>query len=414
MKSNTVHPYIHGLWVLTMSASVLLLLAAVPGYLRLDFNQGTIAGASEQLLTTTRIISSAASFSIALLSLVLAVILYVQKRSDRMALFISFYLLVYGIVMGGPFEVISQYWGVLNGMAIPLQTGVLTLPTIIIFSTFPDGRFVPRWTRWLVAATAIVNFSVYLRPIDLWITFSDLPAQILGTLFIIMLFLSMYAQVYRYRNVSGFIARQQTKWVVAGLFLWVLYIGISSVPYVYLQNLPLDEPIPPWAPLASVFWWVSLSIFPLSLAIAILRARLWDIDLLIRRTVSYTLLTGLLAMVYYGGVLLFQNVFGTFMGESDTPLITVVTTLTIAALFNPLRTRIQNLLDRRFYRARYDAEKALIDFAETARDEVDMNVISTRLLSVVAETVQPEELQLLLKTPEKHPSSFRQVLIKNE
>ena len=122
--------------------------------------------------------------------------------------------------------------------------------------------------------------------------------------------------------------------------------------------------------------------------------------MIIRRTISYALLTGTLALIYFGSVVAFQLLFVGFTGKSDSPLLTVILTLAIAAIFNPLRRRIQDFIDQRFYRSRYNAEKALEDFAVAARDEVDLKAISTRLLSVVAETVQPERANLLLKPPE--------------
>jgi hypothetical protein len=129
----------------------------------------------------------------------------------------------------------------------------------------------------------------------------------------------------------------------------------------------------------------------------IFRYRLYDIDLIIRRTLQYALLTGLLALIYFGGIVLLQNVFGGLFGDTESPLITVISTLAIAALFNPLRGRIQDFIDRRFFRSKYDAEKALINFAAIARDEVDMVRLSGSLLSVVESTLQPEQTSLWLK-----------------
>jgi hypothetical protein len=137
------------------------------------------------------------------------------------------------------------------------------------------------------------------------------------------------------------------------------------------------------------------------MAIAILRFRLFDIDVIIRRTLQFAILTGLLALTYFGGVVIIQGILSPLTGSSNSPLVTVITTLGIAALFNPLRIRVQDFIDRRFYRKKYNAEQALAQFAATARDEVDMDKLTSALLSVVEDTMQPEKVSLWLKKTKK-------------
>jgi hypothetical protein len=121
--------------------------------------------------------------------------------------------------------------------------------------------------------------------------------------------------------------------------------------------------------------------FPLVIGLAVFKYRLYDIDIIIRRTLQYTLLTGLLALIYFGSVVLLQRLFESFTGR-QSPIIIVVTTLAIAALFNPLRLRVLDFIDRRFYRRKYNAERALAQFAASARDEVDMENLTMELLNV--------------------------------
>src|SRR3990172_4456249 len=148
-----------------------------------------------------------------------------------------------------------------------------------------------------------------------------------------------------------------------------------------------------------------LMLFPLTFAIAILRYRLWDIDILIRRTIAYTALTATLILIYFFTVLVLQRVFISITGESRSGTVTIVSTLSIAALFNPLRRRIQNSIDRRFYRQKYDAEKTLAAFSASLRDEVDLDALCDRLMAVVDNTLQPEHTLLWLKPADSSLSS---------
>jgi hypothetical protein len=115
---------------------------------------------------------------------------------------------------------------------------------------------------------------------------------------------------------------------------------------------------------------------------------------------QYTLLTGLLALVYFGSVLLLQSLVQTLTGQSRSPIVIVISTLGLAALFNPLRKRIQDVIDRRFYRKKYDSELALVQFAVTARDEVDLEQLVGVMLGVVEKTMQPERVSLWLSEQE--------------
>jgi hypothetical protein len=127
-----------------------------------------------------------------------------------------------------------------------------------------------------------------------------------------------------------------------------------------------------------------------------MRYRLWDIDLVIRRTLQYSLLSGLLALTYFGLVIVLQSIFTAFGGQRSE-LVTVLSTLAIAALFLPLRRRVQDFIDKRFYRQKYDAQKVLAEFAATCRDETDLDKLTARLVEVVQETMQPERVSLWLK-----------------
>ena len=143
---------------------------------------------------------------------------------------------------------------------------------------------------------------------------------------------------------------------------------------------------------------VSLTGVPLAAGVAILKYRLYEIDTIINRTLVYGVLTALLALVYVGSVVLLQTLFRALTG-GDSQLAVVASTLAIAALFNPLRRRIQTVVDRRFYRSKYDAVKTLESFSATLRDETDLDALSGELVTVVRETVQPARVSLWLRPP---------------
>jgi hypothetical protein len=182
--------------------------------------------------------------------------------------------------------------------------------------------------------------------------------------------------------------KRQMRWVV-----WSLVI--SLVPYLLFSVLPalLDLPFQVPASLWGVLW----CLVPTAFGIAVLRERLFDIDVIIRRTLIYSALTITLAAIYFVSIVFLQGVFQVITGQGRSPLATVLSTLLIAALFTRLRQRIQANIDRRFYRRKYDAEKMLKSFSLTVRDEVELDRLSERLLDVIAETLEPQNTSLWIR-----------------
>jgi hypothetical protein len=201
---------------------------------------------------------------------------------------------------------------------------------------------------------------------------------------------SLASLVLRYVH-SMPVERQQIKWFA---FAAALFIAILA-----FESLIAPPQMPEW-----LIWILAgiggLSV-PTATAIAILRYRLWNIDVIIRRTLVYGGLTLTLALIYFGSVLLLQSLFEIITGQGQSPIVIVISTLSIAALFNPLRKRIQNDIDRRFYRRRYDADQMLEAFAAQLRQEVDLEEISRSLLNVATESMQPDRVSLWVKDRRK-------------
>jgi len=244
------------------------------------------------------------------------------------------------------------------------------------------------WAASLLAAGFLINILVYG---------GASPPPPLALVILMALLAAPFGQIYRYRRISTALQRQQTKWVMISLFVTV-FIGI--IPgFMGLFFPEWINPLSPFAPYQAIISSSTpllMGLFPLAITFAILRYRLWDVDVLIRRTLVYGALTVMLALMFFGGVTLLQGLFQAVSGQQSAISI-VLSTLAIAALFNPLRKRVQDFIDRRFFRKKYNAEQMLARFAARARDETDIEQLSAELMSVVEETLQPELLSLWLK-----------------
>ncbi|MEJ2352838.1 MAG: hypothetical protein P8Y03_23880 [Anaerolineales bacterium] len=241
-------------------------------------------------------LNSLISILSAILSLSLATLLFVKKSGQRMGLFLAFYLLAHGILLAGPIEMLESLWPgvarVNTFILLPIFAGPVTATLIGIF---PDGRFVPRWSGWLIPATLLVF------PLGHWMEQGRLPTAIelfeqflIGLVLlvsVVVFFAFLYVAIYRYRHVSTPEQRQQTKWVVYGIFLWVALLLISTVPWMIALGQPSGSLVPWWLPVAQLFWFGSTAILPLTLTIAVMRYRLFEIDIIINRTLVYGSLT---------------------------------------------------------------------------------------------------------------------------
>jgi hypothetical protein len=256
---------------------------------------------------------------------------------------------------------------------------------------------VPRWTRWVALAWIAWQLAEHFFP-----TWSSNPntwqSGIETAVWLTAPAAAIYSQVYRYRRASSPVQRQQIKWVVFGISAALAgFFGIQ----LGLGTSGADTPTSPGELGAYLVGYTFASylvvlLIPVSIGIAVLRYHLFDIDVLINRTLVYGTLTALLALVYFGSVVVLQGLFRGLIGQ-ESQLAVVASTLGIAALFNPLRRRIQAFIDRSFYRRKYDAAKTLEAFSAKLRDETDLDALSEDLVEVVRETMQPAHVSLWLR-----------------
>ncbi len=222
--------------------------------------------------------------------------------------------------------------------------------------------------------------------------FSNLYYEVvLYTISPVLLGAAALAVFVRLRRAKG-VERQQIKW-----FVYAAAASVIGTNLAYLIPGVIDTPL--WFERVGLALNIAtIPAIPVAIGIAILRYRLYDIDLLINRTLVYGALTALLALVYFGGVTATQTIFQALTSQEEQPqLAIVVSTLVIAALFNPLRRRIQGFIDRRFYRSKYDARKTLEAFSAKLRDETDLDALNAELVGVVRETMQPAHVTLWLR-----------------
>ncbi len=341
-------------------------------------------------------LSAFATFTVAVQSLtvlvwvMLGALLLWCGSDEPMALFCSFMLVTFGgTSITSMLQVgLEPLW--LGWYAVGEFLDFLgQVSFFLFFYLFPTGRFVPRWTRW----TALL-YAVYCA----WTILAFHPGGFTSTpeaLFYFSLILTaVVAQVYRYLRVSTPGQRQQTKWVMFGfVFVIVGFISLFIVRADRFFLLFLFN--------GNSFVNMIFLLIPSSIAIAVLRSRLWDIDIIINKALVYGLLTSLLAAVYAGLIIGLESLAGLFSRQSAQPLVIVVSTLAIAALFQPLRSRIQRVIDRRFYRRKYDAARIVAAYSATLRQEVDLDQLREQLLAVVQETMQPAHVSLWLRKPEQ-------------
>jgi hypothetical protein len=324
-----------------------------------------------------------------LLSLVVAAVIFWRKSDDWMALLVGLGGVALGMVyVAFTLQGSHASWQVFAIVLDVLESGAFFLVGFL----FPTGRFVPHWTRWLLPCLVVAGMAfLFFRDVSFMYLVYKLVW--LGVLVLLVI-----ALVYRYWYVSSLLQRQQTKWVIYGASVaGIIAVGLTLPLYLFPS---LGQAGSFYQLVIAPAYIVAVCIIPLSIGLAILRYRLYDIDLLINRTLVYGTLTVLLVLVYIGLVIGLGALLRLTTGQlGQSPVVIVVSTLVIAAVFQPLRRRLQAMIDRRFYRRKYDAAKVLAAFSATLRNEVDLYQLREQLVAVVQETMQPAHISLWLRPP---------------
>jgi hypothetical protein len=292
----------------------------------------------------------------------------------------------------GALYTFSRVAPVLTGHVLLLGSLLWPLFGLFLF-LFPNGKAVPRWMIWPFVVYFVLHFAVQAAALAIQIGL--LPGGLTrfvttyGAIVLLVFPMTLFAQIYRYRKVSNAVERAQTRWFVFGLGSYVIVSIVFSTagnPASLIGDIGYPGDL---TNLISLF-------IPVSIGIAILRYRLWDIDLIIRPTLVYSMITASLGLVYFGSVVALQAAFRLVSGSGST-LALVMSTLVIAALFNPLRSRLQERIDYRFYRRKYDTTRALDQFGQMTRYETDLERLTTNLVEVIQDTMQPESVALWMK-----------------
>jgi len=283
--------------------------------------------------------------------------------------------------LGGPALWLVSAWLV---SLVALCSAVVLFP-----SGSPPSR---RWWMQLVVLWGSGILVFFLDPDETggfvglpgWLDSIAVPVDVIFQLSLVAGFFSL---LVRWRR-SGSVERSQLKWVAYGVAL----VGITAL----VVEMGISNLAPAWYLPGTAVLSIAIFAVPVTMGVAMLRYRLYDIDVVINRTLVYGALTATLALVYVGVVASLQYAFRALTGEGSQ-LVIVTSTLGIAALFNPLRHRIQSFVDRLFYRTRYDAAKTLGTFSDKLRDETNLDELSDDLVTVVRETVRPEHVSLWLR-----------------
>jgi signal transduction histidine kinase len=391
-------------WYLAAVLTLAVVILAIPGYIQAvprGFSAFEFAPNPSPVRFAINVVTALGSFGTVILCLYLAFLLYHRQPDDRMALFLSFYLLAFGFYSGPssllvakePFSLFSKVW---NSIFTPL---IMYPASCILFLLFPNGRFAPDWSRRLALA-ALVTAPVGTIANLIWFRSQPgavAPMVISSLLMVAVVSGVVYALIYRYRHIASRQQRQQIKWVVYGLGIMLSLLVATALPYFRSFALPASTPYPLWLAITEAIYLLSFAVFPVSLTIAVMRYRLYDIDILINRTLIYGALTAGVVCVYVlvvGGIgVLFQTQSNLFIALLATGL--------VAVLFQPLRERLQRAVNRFMYGERDEPFTVLRRLGQRLEDSGMPEDILAAIVETVAQALKLPYAEITLLHGEK-------------
>jgi hypothetical protein len=338
-----------------------------------------------------------AAILFALVWVVVGSLIFWRKSNEPRALLFALFLVSFGTIFpADPTTTLAMMYPALWWFAAAIVSLNQTYFILFLY-LFPTGRFAPRWMFWVLLAELLFQIADNFFPHSPLNTNNS--GAVGGAFFLILIVSIVFSLIYRYRRHATPVEQQQTRWVLFAIVLaLMLYAPVSIFG-------PADALLGQFV--GDTVLYLALSLIPIAIAISILRYRLWDIDNLINKALVYGSLTALLTAIYAGLIIGLESLVGLFSKQGNQPLVIVVSTLAIAALFQPLRRLIQRIIDHRFYRRKYDAARTLTAFSATLRNEVDLATLSEHLVEVVQETMQPTSVSLWLRPPARQRVPWR-------
>jgi len=369
-------------WIIAAILAWGILIISIPAYILGVEQQLFLAGPVENpnlLIQTMNIAGATASFTSALLCLSLATVLFFRRNDDRMVMFVAFYLLGFGIFLPGPIEGLDILWPGFATAAYVLSAFLLTTPTIVLLCIFPNGQLFPGWTRWLILISIpltplLIFFSPNFKPSE-----TSILLQFSAISWIIIISLAIYAAVTRYRKISTPGERKQTKWIIFGLVSTIIVMLILTIPWMWRISQPDGTEFPLWAHASATIWFLSMNILPISLVIAVTQYRLWDIDHILNRTMVY----GGLTAASMGLYIFIVGYLGNMLQAQSRTMIAFLATGLVAVLFQPLRERLQLLVNRMMYGERDDPYAVLTKLGE----QLEVTMEPQRVLPTIVESI---------------------------